>query len=497
MAGEICGVHREPIDPETGRCSLCEIFGAGEKVEEQDDKAPEPTTQRVVALPVPGPGPGPGPTPAPPPMAPGGGAPRGGTIPIRPKTQEEIFFDELKEIKAKGLFAILFVGFGGAGKTWLLHRMKEQLLKAPFSMPSDPEFKRVTAEDGESATLPSTSDLQFHYVHGKPKTFVLIDMPGDQTHDLISADYSRLRMLLGAMDYAKAMIVALPTDLMIFGELMPADDKEVLADAKAGLAKLSMPEGEAPSPAALRAAARQVNQAKPHLLAWAKDFRRGTDQLEEFAAGVFRVASVLGYMRHENIDPADAEAFKRVTPAVVKSHYVTNRGPIGGPNGFDCPTFFALTKADRALSLFYNDENDAMLRLRNAELRERPETGVLRALADRAGNLPLENPWDTIHQARRDLHAQLISVFPLSKFDYATAFYGHQPEYFGAPDSDLLSREHYRKHPPHGVVEVLQWISLARKLGSRNWVFRQHYSWAANVRRRLAGIAHAGVIPEF
>jgi hypothetical protein len=91
-----------------------------------------------------------------------------------------------------------------------------------------------------------------------------------------------------------------------------------------------------------------------------------------------------------------------------------------------------------------------------------------------------------LFEARKDLHAQLVSHFPLSKFDFVTAFYGHD-------DQDSLLRTHYRRHPPHGVVEMIEWIMQAKRLRNRPRLFRRHYGLAARARRKISGIRR-GVI---
>jgi hypothetical protein len=404
--------------------------------------------------------------------------------------EEKAFFRELAQIKQDGHFAILFFGLEKAGKTWLLHRMKEQLFNQGIAC--DPEFKQVTTEQGDQAKLRGTDKIEFHYVLGAD-TFVLIDIPGERTERLAKADYTELRPLLAAMDYAQAMIVALPADVMFFGPLLPSDNAAVVAAAKRplGAAKAATPKKSPAKPAAKGAkkpVGPTVNRAK--VIAWADAMRTDNQALDAFAKGVFRVAGVLSYLRRHKIDPADEQAFKQhVTQEKVTQHIARpqERIPVGGRDGLDCPTFFALTKSDRVLSLFLKDaSDDPVMARRTADIHERLETRVISALCQDAGlkapeTFPLESPWHLVHRMRKPLHAQLTQFFPLAKFDYATAFYGHD-------GSETFTPDHYQQHPQHGVVEVLQWIRSARRLGGRPKLFRKHIAWAASARRYLAGV---------
>ncbi len=386
-------------------------------------------------------------------------------VPDAPGTDDERFFRELASIQQDKLFAILFLGFREAGKTWLLHRIKEQLFSRDATN-CEPAFKRVKARQGQREELPSTSRIEFHRVLSAP-AFVLIDIPGEMTRDLVEAKYSELRPLLAAMNYAKALIVALPTDLMVFGPLMPDEDDDLLA-AAAGDGTLS---------------ATQENEVRN----WAEQIREGSDTIDDFTHGLFRVAGILSYLQHHRIDPANVEEFAKVSAEAVTEHISRpgERRSVGGKDGLDCPTFFSLTKADRIMPLF-GEISDPIMTMRNQEIRNRPQTRVFEWLARQAGYyttgaLPLGDPWLAVRKVRQNLHTQMINYFPLAKFDYATAFYGHDGK-------TSLTRDHYDKHPQHGVYEVLQWISHARSLGRRPRLLRLPYALAAKARRYMAGI---------
>lgn len=479
MAIGVCPRCKEPVSRADGVCELCETLGlasptqpeavspamaapsvdtdppppalsSGVSAHSEPEDAEEPADETVVRLEDEDDAGAP-PTPPDPDT-------------LARKTEEATFFRRLASIQEDKKFAILFLGFRAAGKTWLLHRMKEQLFSQD-GVGCEPKYRPVKPRRGDREELPGTTKIEFHEVMTAP-SFMLIDINGESTQDLVEASFADLRMLLAAMRYAKAMIIALPTDFMIFGPLLPNEDAEVLEAAADGG---TLDESQ-----------------EARLRAWAEAFREGSDQLDDFTEGLFRIAGILSYLRYHDIDPADEEAYAKVTLEAVTRHMgrPNERTPVGGPAGLDCPTFFALTKADRVMPVFFKT-TDPVREKRDREILARPETRVFKALAQEASNyyakLPLSDPWEAVRWVRKNLHTQLITYFPLAKFDYATAFYGH--------DGGLtMARDHYDKHPQHGVYEVLEWISDARGLGRLPAAFRWPYAVAAWARRYIAGV---------
>jgi len=471
---DVCARHHERFDPETGSCALCEwehgrtlepataagstatLWSAthavspepiGAEVALPSEIFDEPEPADAAATPMPGPDD----------AEPALSAP------------DQAMLDKLRRVRDKGLFPVLFFGYGGAGKTWLLHRLKQQLGQFPYSFPCDPVFREVTDRESERVELRTTSDVELHYVYAN-KTFVLIDVPGDWTYNLLEQNYAELRRLVAAMHMAKAIIVCFPADLMVLGELIPENDAEFL-DAVAR----RIVEGAIDADPAFDAA--EYLQA----------FRTSSDDLDRFGRGVFRVAAMLEYLKQRRIDPFDDAQYARLVPEAIEEFLMQERGFVGGKDGLDCPTFFALTKADRLLSACgFSDLGDAVIVKRTAEMERRPVSAFLKEAAAQASNLAFDDPWAMLFQARTDMHAQLVSHFPLSKFDFVTAFYGHDGQ-------DSLARAHYRRHPPHGVVEMIEWIMTAKRLRNRPRLFRRHYGLAARARRKISGIRR-GVI---
>jgi GTPase SAR1 family protein len=377
--------------------------------------------------------------------------------------------DKLRAVRDRGLFPVLFFGYGGAGKTWLLHRLKQQLGQFPYSFPCDPVFQELTDHESERVELRTTSDVEIHYVYAN-KTFVLIDVPGDWTYNLLEQNYAELRRLVTAMHMAKAIIVCFPADLMVLGELIPEKDEEFLDAVARRIAEAAIDEDP-------------TFDAAEYL----RIFRNSSDDLDRFGRGVFRVAAMLEYLKQQRIDPFEDEQYARLVPEAIEEFLMQDRGFVGGKDGLDCPTFFALTKADRLLSACgFRDQGDKLIVARTAEMERRAVSAFLKEAAAQANNLAFDDPWAMLFEARKDLHAQLVSHFPLSKFDFVTAFYGHDGQ-------DSLLRTHYRRHPPHGVVEMIEWIMQAKRLRNRPRLFRRHYGLAARARRKICGIRR-GVI---
>jgi len=413
---------------------------------------------------------------------------------VQNSAEEAAFFAELDRVKQKKLFAILFLGFRTAGKTWLLHRIKHELFSGNGPVINcDPPFQPIP--DGIKMELPGSSKIEFHRVFASPDTFVLIDIPGEAAEDLMQGRFGDLRMLLAAMDYAGAMIVALPSDILFLGDVLPSSNADLLAPA------LPKPKrtAEKPETDGTKRAAKAAPRIPAKMLAWAKDLRILNSRLEQFTAGLFRAVGMLSYLRHARIEPADQATFAKIDVADVIDHLgeASDRRPIGGQDGLNCPTFFALTKSDRVLSLLFDDD-DPTFHSRNLEIRKSIESRVLGPLAERAklkdeaNRAHLRDPWELVRRVRPALHSQLVSSFPLGKFDYVTAFYGHE-------SSTYLTREHYKRHPQRGVVEILEWIAEAQQLGGRRLLLRlrlSHFILAARARRYLAGYRSRRKLPR-
>lgn len=462
MPEPTCPQCREPL-PDGGPCPVCEVLGAGDRGKKASEAAPIALSTLAGQT-------------QPKDMS---GEESAREAPAaesttQSSTDEEKFFAELERVKEDGLAAVLIFGFRTAGKTWLLDRMKYELFQGHQGAPTncEPPFEPVP---DKGKTLPGSSRLEFHRVFSKPKPFVLIDIPGETAEALLKGNYEDLRMLLSAMDYASAMIVALPADILFFGHFLPKSNEELFAPTRA-------------RGGAARATKTRLGKAQTE---WATALRTDNHRVEEFATGLFGAASLLSYLRTQRIDPSNSAQFASVTKADIVSHMgQDSHQPIGGREGVDCPTFFALTKADRVLGILAKDETDPRLLTLNAEFLKRDDGKVFRHIASKRklqeiADAWLSHPWEIVRRLRPSLHRQLISAFPLGRFDYVTAFYGHDRSTTIAPD-------HYHSHPQHGVYEILSWISEARKLRRRKRWRLLHFRLAAAAERYLAGYRRSG-----
>ena len=392
-------------------------------------------------------------------------------------TNFEIFKKELEDALAAGYFPILFFGFRTAGKTWLLHRLRYELTFGEGdTIDCQPPFAPITDEEGVR-DLGGTTKPEFYYFIGAKQPFVLIDINGEAIEDLVKGEFQAVRELLAAMRVAKAMIIALPSDVVIFGPAFPGAkrDAEILAWAK-------------------------QNAAAPvdgdRVLNWAKDFRNDKAKLTNFTTGLFLAVGALSYMRVHNLDPLKVADFAQITLPKVRAHIADykRRRPVGGRSGVDCPTFFALTKADRVLPLYSREPSDAVLKLRYNDVRDRFETRIFKTIGQRAGfetePLTMSDPWLVVRRANKTLHNRLLANFPLAKFDHAAAFFGHD-------GSDLLTADHYEQHPQFGVAEMIEWISAARGIRRLPRLLRFHYALATRGRHYIAGIKLRRMIDFF
>lgn len=337
-------------------------------------------------------------------------------------------------------FVILMFGFKTAGKTWLLERMKERLFKKHRTR-CDPPHKQPEDED-DTLKLEGTTQIEFHTVLESTQPYFIIDIPGERTNDVLSGNYSALRGMLAAMVRADAIIVAMPADLIVFGHLFPKLEKgKFYADA--------LGDGD---------------DVPEEVAEWVDAMRLNNRELNQFTNSMQRIAGILSYMETNEIDPGNEESYKQlVTEDNVAAHLGDNRNfyPVGGVDGANCPTFFALTKADWLLSVLLSHD-DATIEHLNKELRETPQGKILQAIAERHGLHKLLrphvfDPWTLVSLQREELHDWICHDFPLSKFDYTTAFYGHT-------GGKTLSGGHYDQHPSHGVMDVLEWIAWAQRL---------------------------------
>ena len=405
----------------------------------------------------------------------------------------------IEELRAKKMPAALFLGGRDAGKTWLLQRMKYQLRAQGFTLrpklaiergelTSEEVQKRDTEEyrkeflasedQAANVTYRSTAIIVHRFL-AQQGSFALIDIPGEQIEDLVDGNYATLRGLMAALEYASIIIIALPADAALLGEEI--DEHDAL-------------------------------KPSPH---YAK-MQANNERLSNFEDGLFFLASVRSLLRNKKIqirwkapaDPPD-EFDREITLDNVEMHSQTDGfEPIGGRDGISCPTYFALTKADKLLAamdiLPDCASSDAVEEERfkkgNKALKLVDEDAFLKSLYDGSaikkrallndngllsqlwGRIfgkvevltQLSNPPEMVQLARPVLFNGLTEFFPMSRFDLVAAFYGHT--------RNTLKKEDFTRMPSAGVDQLVDWLDTIHNEG----IGKSHL-WARRVYTRIFG----------
>lgn len=411
----------------------------------------------------------------------------------------------IDELRATGMPAVLFLGLRTTGKTWLLQRMKYLLNnnytpKPPLAITEEEvtsddvqerdqedqirEFNAAElAADEEARAAGDTSRSSKIIVHrflAREGSFALIDIPGERVDQFINGNYSALRDFMAALRYASAIIVALPADLSLL--CSDADD-----------------DMDMESSALLEA------------------IKRENTQLSKFENALLFMASARSLMRHKNIDARWKDANdpeddydREITADKVEQHATSPQSdPVGGPDGEDCPTFFALTKADKFFAAVEelpdcahvgSEQDRKKFERGNKKLCEQEEGRLLKTLYETSsirrpmslvGKLwvqitellrgkkeaptQLSNPPEMVMQARGSLFNKLTENFPLSRFDLVAAFYGHT--------GNTLQNADFKRYPATGVSELSEWLSAVHGDGIQlghiraRRVFAKIYGW--------------------
>lgn len=373
---------------------------------------------------------------------------------------------------------VALIGYKTAGKTWLLHRLKHHLFE-DLAANLDPEFETVP-EEGQ--LLPGTSKIEFHDIVDAP-AWTIVDTPGEYTAELIAGNVESLGPLVAVLKRAKAIIITLPADTLVFGPQI--DRKRVMtAEVRREIAtKACGPD----------AGAKQIASIEEFI----KGLRDDYLDVDRFAKGMFRAAATLSYVNANNIDPLDEEKYKQeVTWPKVRSHIgETSFKPIGGLDGLACPVFVALTKADRVVSILYGDREikgaGEIVNLRRQEMLEWPETKALRAVAEHSGMLeqiyryPLDRPSEFVRALAPALHTRMVGFCPMSRFDFVSAFFGH--DY-----TTSLKYGHYAHCPQWGVDHMFAWMRDAISLSRRTEKRKARQALARRLHFAIHGIPQPG-----
>lgn len=354
----------------------------------------------------------------------------------------------LKQLRASGDFVVALLGYPTAGKTWFMNRLKKFCVADSYSVTPPP------ARPGE--VVGGTAYIEDHYFANKEGKFVLIDIPGERFERAILNRFATEPRLLEVVQTCRAMIVVLPTDEVLFSgraaavvgaparaalrpevealdRAVPAQEAAVKR-AKSALTKaqkdLAKDKGDPVLKKVCKTATERLEAAEAELrtsrerqglLAMADAGLR----LETFVEGIGSLAAVASLL-DAGKTPAEVAAYDH---RAIASHIVT---PGFREWSQKKPVFAALTKADLLT-------------------REDPVVDGLVVENDDHELELLEHfdrdPLETVRHFRPELANQFQAWFGWSKFDFVTAFGGHD----GSPVI-----QYDRAH--HGVWAVIEWI---------------------------------------
>lgn len=376
----------------------------------------------------------------------------------------------LRSLRDNDEFVVALLGYPTAGKTWFMNRLKKFCVAESYSVTPPP------ARPGE--VVGGTAYIEDHYFTNKDGKFVLIDIPGERFERAILNRFATEPRLLEVVQTCRAMIVVLPTDEVLFSgraagrvgaparaALRPEVDaldraipsqEQAVKRARSALSKAQKELARDKSDPVLKkvaqTAARRLegleaelakSRERLGLLAMADAGLR----LETFIEGIGSLAAVASLLDGGKT-PAEVAGYDH---RAIAAHIVT---PAFRDWSQKKPVFGALTKAD-LLS------------------REDPVVDAL-VVEDDDHELDLleefdRDPLQTVRHFRPELANQFQAWFGWSKFDFVTAFGGHD----GSPVI-----QYDRAH--HGVWAVIEWIWWAfdvSRWGKSDWKAVKAAQW--------------------
>lgn len=355
----------------------------------------------------------------------------------------------LKAMRDNGDFVVALLGYPTAGKTWFLNRLKKFCVGDSYSVNPPP------ARPGQ--VVNGTDHIEDHHFANTDGKFVLIDIPGERFERAVMNRFATEPRLLEVVQTCRAMIVVLPTDEVLFSGraagLVGAPSREEIKP-EADTLRRALPTQEAVVKRARAATSKAqrdaaANKADPELkkaavLAQKKlealegELARSHERLtllemadaglrlETFIEGIGALAAIAS-MLDAGKSPAEVAGQNH---HAIASHIITPEFRAWSQSK---PVFAALTKADLLLTV--DDATRSLIdedNLREVELIEHFD----------------RDPLETVRHFRPELANQFQAWFGWSKFDFVTAFGGH--------DGSRVIQYEGRAH--HGVWAVIEWI---------------------------------------
>jgi hypothetical protein len=370
----------------------------------------------------------------------------------KPQGADQTDEDVLALLKAQGdSFSIAMLGFRTSGKTWLLNRIKRELALPPYGLSCEPSYAAVTNRQQKAIALGRSDKIEKHVVLDDPP-FTIIDVHGELVQELANGNLAGARMLVAVLQRADAVIITAPCDALLFGHLIRAagqgtDDLSELID--------------------------------------------DSFKIDQLNASLVQLGGLVSLVRSGKIKADQAESYRKFTPAMVQEHLLSGAfAPIGGADGFHCPAFCALTKADRVLGLL---DTPALAERPNQRLfdalQSRPEGKALASFLGNEGiqqdvEAALPEPSMLVEKLSPEFYSKLTRTFPLLRFDFVSAFFGHD-------QGDDIEDGHYDRYPELGVTQILEWLRDVRDLKDGRLHGAAALAAARKARGRLGGSSSA------
>ncbi|MBX7250275.1 MAG: 50S ribosome-binding GTPase, partial [Caulobacteraceae bacterium] len=359
----------------------------------------------------------------------------------------------LRSMRENGDFVVALLGYPTAGKTWFLNRLKKFCVGDRYSVVPPP------ARPGQMVN--GTDHIEDHYFANTGGKFVVIDIPGERFERAVQNRFATEPRLLEVVQTCQALIVVLPTDEVLLSgraaarvgapsreEIKPEADalRRALpaqdAAVKRARAALTRAQKEAALSRGDPAMKKAAQAAQKKLDALEAELDRSLQRqsllemadaglrLETFIEGIGSLAAIAS-MLDSGKSPRE---LARIGHREIAAHFVS---PEFKAWRAAKPVFGALTKADLALAM--DDATRALVDETD------PREVDLMVHFDR-------DPLETIRHFRPELANQFQEWFGWSKFDFVTAFGGH--------DGSRVIQYEGRDH--HGVWAVIDWILWAK-----------------------------------
>ncbi len=371
------------------------------------------------------------------------------TQPMAAPTNEfEKFRRDFNDIRAAGIYAITLVGNSSAGKTWLLNRLKHAFRRGQLGVPSIPP----AVNEGQEA--PPTFEMEVHVFEGEEAKFAIIDIPGERMRLFNEGNYIAAATVIEAVVYSRALIVAVPSDIVMLGHMFGDIEALVQDERRAvnGVGDITGLNDRIRDWCAqsFDIDAEKVEPAMKHIMALIDENKK----LDQLVDGIFKMAGVISYLKAnpEFASGANGIISERLTTQMIESHMRSTRiVPLGGNDGLDFPVILAMTKSDSFLP-FVRVHDDAAVVKADKAMLARKENMVVHHMLDKSQALDgqeafVSDPRRLVMANRPDLIGQIDRWMPMNRIEFVSAFYGHP----GTP--------YVRYRLQHfGVEALMEWI---------------------------------------